>query len=444
MLRFRALALVFLLPITLGACTDASQDEAIDLATRAEQVRELTFDHEVPVERISREEYAKRAQARADAYDEADLAELAATYGRLGFFDPSLDLRQTLGARDWVGGEYSPEDERITLVGDVPAQSLVHEFVHGLQDQHFDLTKLDETHTSDEQLARRAAVEGDASLAQLRFQIEAQYDHHLDDVDWDRTFRYAESDSRRFLVDSSSPAFFAAYPAFAYTYGLSYCGHVLTGATRESPWPKERFPYAWSREDALFGSKIPVSTAQILTFDAIGAGAAVGLAEVPPSVTTLEAIDWDSLGAWYTYLLLAPVAADVGIGGPVQFAEGWAGDRALFVRAKADGRIGVVWAGAFRDASTAKPVEAALRALHGFTASDAEPRLGTADDGETVWLERADAHVVLVKNVDAADAGALAAAALEATAAAAPLRVYPPLDVRLRPLQPKLHPAPGP
>ncbi|MGD6356504.1 hypothetical protein VWU05_22305, partial [Xanthomonas citri pv. citri] len=130
------------------------------LATRAEQVRALDFTADLPITTLSREQFKAREADDADAIEEGELAEYAETYGRLGFFDLDADLRAILvDSSSWVGATYSPDTKDIVLIGDVPDSTVVHELVHGLQDQHFDLSEYDADDTTDEFLAHRAVVE---------------------------------------------------------------------------------------------------------------------------------------------------------------------------------------------------------------------------------------------------------------------------------------------
>lgn len=71
-----------------------------------------------------------------------------------------------------VQGYYSPKDKVLVVYEDVADNYalgvLVHEMAHALQDQHFGLAKLhDPDISSDEELARAALIEGDATLTMI-------------------------------------------------------------------------------------------------------------------------------------------------------------------------------------------------------------------------------------------------------------------------------------
>jgi hypothetical protein len=151
------------------ACDDSQRGQSDAwYARRASEVRELELLADVELVRYTAEEYA--AVAAAGAPSDQALDRYAQSYGRLGFFPVDLDLRALFGATFvTTRGFYSPFDRRIVLVGDVSDSVIVHELVHALQDQHFDLAAYLSADTLDGQLARRAAVEGDAMLAEVRF-----------------------------------------------------------------------------------------------------------------------------------------------------------------------------------------------------------------------------------------------------------------------------------
>ena len=127
---------------------------------------------------MSAEAFRAEQEAAAAEIDEAELVTFAEQWGRLGYFPVDTDLRPKIAtARDWVGGFYSTDDKTITVIGAVGGALIVHEHVHALQDQHFDLGKYHDVETSDLALTRSAVTEGDAELAENRFYLqEAGYD----------------------------------------------------------------------------------------------------------------------------------------------------------------------------------------------------------------------------------------------------------------------------
>ncbi|WP_437715224.1 hypothetical protein WMF45_01635 [Sorangium sp. So ce448] len=233
------------------------------------------------------------------------------------------------------------------------------------------------------------------------------------DADLRETLSSVHAQREELLAGSGLPLLFMAYPSFSYSFGLEYCAHNLTGASAATPFIDRLPPFDWSSEDALFTTRTPASTQQILALDAQDPEVGVGLDEMPSTLDDrLERLNWDTLGEWLTYLLLRPLEGALDLGDMRALAAAWDGDRALFVRDRKTDAIGTAWASAWDDAGAAAGVEAALWQLHGGSpiAGD-EPRLGRAGDGELLWIERREERVVALKNVDEALMPSLAEAA---------------------------------
>jgi hypothetical protein len=438
--RLRALAPSWLVLCLLAAC--GGSDEPPWQALAAEQARELELRETVPVVEMSRAAFAADAAERAAAISDEYLRHYAETYGRLGYFDPGLDLRPLFAAAssDWVGATYSPEEQLITLVGDAGDDTIVHEWVHALQDQHFDLVAYDVLDTTDAFLARRAVVEGDAVVAQFRF-VRQQQGSDLHGVSWPETFASWRAFSDDQLATTEYPLIFLDYVSFVYTFGLGFTAHNLLGVRFEpgaenAPPP----PYDWSRADALFTMRAPASTQAVLSLDVAGETiapvTAIGLGALPEAVATrLELVDWDTLGAWHVHLLFHPLVAAGKLASSYELARAWNGDHADFVRDRESGAMAVVWTTAWTSVEAATAAVDALWMLHGGTPSaDGSAFAGTAADGEALWIEQRLDRVVLVKNLAPADAAVLAEEAFGADPAPA-VRRYPSLTATIERLR---------
>ncbi len=404
-------------------------------ARRASEVRELAFLEDVEVVRMTRAEFRAQADASAGEIDDADLRELAETYGRLGFFAVDLDLRPILAgaSSDYVGATYSARNKVITLIednpGDAPAPTQVHEYVHALQDQHFDLLEFDGS-TSDEFLARRAVVEGDATLAEARFRAQDEHNGELDGWNWPQLLASWEDWRLELLASSPYPVFFVDYPSFVYPFGLEFTATNLLGGNFAAPAPHE-----WALEDELFAERPPATVQQVIRRELESdPGAPIGLDAVPSELEgRLEGINWDTLGEWYIYLLFYPMFADQAL----ERTAAWEGDRVLFLSdPERGGAVATVWASSWIDATAAGEVATVLDDLYGRTPSEDPPQAGTALDGETLWIEQRDRAVVAIKNLDPALAPAVAEAAFAPPAARRAMRSRPPIARRLRELFP--------
>jgi hypothetical protein len=436
-----------------AACTGSPWQAELD---GAEQARELAFLVDVEVTEMTREQFAARAEDQASNIDDAYLLELADTYGRLGYFDMDLDLRPVIAgsSSDWVGATYSPSSKRVTLVsddnGEVRDDVLVHEFVHALQDQHFDLNSYDSYETSDGFLSRRAVVEGDAVLAQYRFLV-GQEGGELDTINWQPTFDNWRQYARDILVESTYPMVFLDYVSFVYAYGLEYSAANLLGATLEAPVASPS-PHDWSLQNELFLTRAPGTTQQVLDRDLSGERLAmdpvidVGLRQVPLAMQDqLALIDWDTLGEWYVYLLFLPLEIAGSVADAAALARAWDGDTALFARDQATAGGLVLWTSAWDDELAAGAIVAALRVLHG-AAEPVEGYVSLAADGEPLWVEQRGDMVVMAKNVPEALAQDLVDQAFASRPGAA-LRLRPSLGAvleRLRPARDTHHPGVSP
>jgi hypothetical protein len=149
----------------------------------AEKQRGLSFFHPVEVEFLSDADFRKEVTSKEEDLTDEDREEIEQAAGMLraiGLIDGDVDLFEEVNQLQGssVIGLYSFEDERIRIRGKEldPAvrSTLVHELVHALQDQHFDIGKhkeeLDEDdESSSSETAYNALVEGDASRVETAY-----------------------------------------------------------------------------------------------------------------------------------------------------------------------------------------------------------------------------------------------------------------------------------
>ena len=143
---------------------------------RVEVIRDRTFEDDVPVDVISREEFrAENDELFVNVTDGERLQENV-NYETLFMVDretDAVDAAEGLYGGS-VGGYYEPEADEIVLVSDSPETPEVneailgHELVHALQDQHFDLGSYDRE-TIDRDNAVNGLVEGDATRVETRY-----------------------------------------------------------------------------------------------------------------------------------------------------------------------------------------------------------------------------------------------------------------------------------
>ncbi|QZP36318.1 Hvo_1808 family surface protein [Halobaculum magnesiiphilum] len=163
--------------------SDGLSDEELDAyvsraMARVEYLRDAEFDGDVPVSVISREEYRNRSAGGPNAN--------RTEYNRWNdqVWEGLFIVGESTGSGDAIGetagssvlGFYSPAQDQITIVTDSPDSptinnaTLIHELVHALQDQRYDLTN--ETYrasTQDGDLAVDGVVEGEANYIETNY-----------------------------------------------------------------------------------------------------------------------------------------------------------------------------------------------------------------------------------------------------------------------------------
>jgi tetratricopeptide (TPR) repeat protein len=229
----------------------AVQATVDEIKAQVSATRELSPTTEVQYHVLNEEELRLRYEDEIDDDERASLADNQAMLALLGVVDPELDLAQLFVdiSAEQVSGFYSLEERIFYLVDrggstTTDQMTLAHEYTHALQDQHYDLNGLDQqAANSDEQLAIRALVEGDATLAMLLYA-----DEHVNAFDMMQAMTEAagvESD-----VLDNSPLFIRGHRLFAYEGGLEFVSALHDRG-------------GWEAVDAAY-AKPPRSTEQIL------------------------------------------------------------------------------------------------------------------------------------------------------------------------------------
>lgn len=152
----------------------ATFDRIVD---QVAELRDLPATEDVPVDLVEPEELAEHAlDSSTDALEH--LREIEAILAALHQIPDDADLAELLEEVVSLAavGLYDPEDGQVYLVSDDGELSphersvVAHEVGHALQDQHFDLQRLDDLDDDpDAAMAFRSVVEGDAMLIEERW-----------------------------------------------------------------------------------------------------------------------------------------------------------------------------------------------------------------------------------------------------------------------------------
>jgi hypothetical protein len=145
-----------------------------EVADQVESVRGLTYDRPVNVEPISEAEMDRRLRDYLDAYyPERYYARRSRAWQTIGALPGDVGYLEALDAyqQGQVLGFYNSQNEELVYTGDANLNRieqfvLAHELTHAIDDQHFDLDRLDEIvmRCEDEEfLAALGIVEGSAN-----------------------------------------------------------------------------------------------------------------------------------------------------------------------------------------------------------------------------------------------------------------------------------------
>lgn len=261
-----------------------------------------------------------RDRVAADFAADTTVAESRADVLALSAFDfmgRDFDLydAQVRMQSEGILGFYDPDTAEFVVVNDgalldPSAQwTHAHEFVHALQDQHYDLDALtDDSRDSEARAAVRALAEGEAELVQYLYLFENDY---FDRAEVEAILNDPEQTDDSYLRDL--PAVLVDNLAFPYTSGVEF----VLDLYREG---------GFAAIDAAWADP-PLSTEQILHPERYQAGDRPQLVALAPLTDTLGAgwaqVDADILGEFFLREYLAqqlppPVVERV--------ATGWGGD----------------------------------------------------------------------------------------------------------------------
>lgn len=305
------------LPLPRRSVDDPADSFLDSLGGRASLIRSLFPVR--PIERsfIDREELGERMQSSLDA-DADEIETQQALYRTLGIIasDQSLlDILVPLYTEN-VLGFYDADEERLYVVGQAdeltPRDQLtyVHEYVHGLQQQHFDMDGTFDSleGNSDRRRAFRGLVEGDASVAEILFML-----NHLDE-DQQAQARTAPSPAAERAYRQAPHVVRRAF-AFPYVEGFRFIAGLYTAIE------------GWDLVDGAYAGP-PQSTEQILHPEKYRSGEGPLAVELPDIAPALRAgwreITTDTFGELiiqaYMEMHLPPERAALA-------AAGWGGDR---------------------------------------------------------------------------------------------------------------------
>jgi hypothetical protein len=226
-------------------------------------------------------------------------------------------------------GLYDDEEDTFYIITEAAQDELdlldrltfAHEFIHGLQDQHFGLeTFVDEEQLNDDEvLARMSLVEGDAYLAMTQYLMAHLFELSPEEL---ATLQDEDMEASQEVLDAAPPIIRETF-LFPVFHGQEFV-MILQGE-------------GWDAVTAAFADP-PQSTEQILHPGKYFAGDEPQIVTVPPLTGTLgsgwQLIEVETLGEFQTSLYLGQYVDQA----TAELAsEGWDGDQyALYVKGDAD------------------------------------------------------------------------------------------------------------
>jgi hypothetical protein len=332
-----------------------------------------------------------------DSVDDAELVKSRALYLALGLLPPDIDLRAMLFGvlGEQVVGYYDTERGLLVVRDDALADLMrrdgpsvaegrmvvVHESIHALQDQHFDLrAEHERSRTIDEANAFRALVEGDATLAMVGHQAEQLGASLRDPRILDAVRRAFAASLRRSESEttalSRAPDIVRIPLVAAYAEGLGFCARLFADG-------------GWRNIDAAY-ARLPASSEEILHPEVYVRGERAHVITVPPlpalrdagyATVAEDVLGELEMGVYFGLALPQPDAKAA--------AAGWDGDRLLVVQ-QGDAPPGAVWLTHWDSLRDADEAGAAARAVR-----DALPEPARAR-ADVVVLDR---HVLLLRGL---------------------------------------------
>jgi hypothetical protein len=378
------------------------EQQRSQLMAQVEDLRGLEAREPVAFAFLTRDDLRGRLEAKSrQELDRPKMDILEQMLKLLGLIPSDLDLVQTLlniQATNLLGF-YDPDEQTFYLVDETQTEPMaaleqatfVHEYVHALQDQHFDLERItadDSDLNEDQKGALRALAEGDATLLMGFWAATALSPDQLQEI-------ANQSTEVNTAALEAAPPYLRNGLTFPYRYGTEFAKAIVTAQ-------------GWQALDEIWAGAL-TSTEQILHPEKVG--------EDEPTAVTLPTDLDKTLGAgwreawrdvWgeidlvlWTQEALGDDAFDV--------AAGWDGSQYVFLSHTTGRRlfvIEVVW-DSVADAKEAGDGLARWLKAAGFTGSAAN---WTATDGRAAFLRTTNDRVYLAIGDAANDLKALVTA----------------------------------
>ena len=326
------LALIALIAFTFHAASRLRQAQITDIEAEVSAIRRLERLGETTMQFVTRaqitQERAGTDEEEASAPDD-DMERLTAFYRALDLTPPDLDLAESF--REFytanVAGFFDFDTEQITLLRQPGKQFApldyferllyAHEFMHVLQDQHYDLEQVWERvgkdASFDQALATNALIEGEAETIERKM-IDRQL-RHISDRELEYLIRQLERAETTAPPAPRVPAVIQAAFIFPYEEGIKFVSSLVDNA-------------GWEAVDEAYANDPPQSTEQIYHPERYLAGEAP-IDLFPQDISHIIGDGWrqrydNAVGEFY---LRQHLLTHLETTAAITAAAGWGGDR---------------------------------------------------------------------------------------------------------------------
>jgi hypothetical protein len=190
-----------------------------------EKQRGLLFEHPVAVRFLPDAQFNRKV-AVPQPTSKSDQAELDRALGELralGLVHGKVDLASSLNTltQSGVVGLYVNRDKTVYVRGSAMTPfvrvTLAHELTHALQDQHWDISKMEKAAPAGDDTALRALLEGDAVT------VQNAYEKTLSPAD-EQTYQHEQSaaQDRSSRASANVPGVLSDLMSFPYAFGPPY------------------------------------------------------------------------------------------------------------------------------------------------------------------------------------------------------------------------------
>ena len=223
-----------------GDLTAFYEDELNEIIAATERIRGLKFLCEPKVVFLSRASLLERYMGEPSEGSFRGIDASGALQVLLGLVKPDVSPRQLQAdrVRAFVGAFYNPETREVVVpisaagISRNTRLSLVHELVHALTDQHFNLRDTRNylyANDGDQFLAFSAVIEGDANETTNRFSLEEQALLDRASQPLPQSSNLRTSTTVASTPRSAIPQFLRDISGFPYAYGSTFWSSLVSG-----------------------------------------------------------------------------------------------------------------------------------------------------------------------------------------------------------------------